>query len=303
VSISDCTVPVRADHQRGALDLKGRVRSRSDRTRSVKSCVWGPWIMIGRREKKERGKTYRLGFRWAAPARLRTSDWLWWRSGGFWGGRSGRQGVGSHGELACVVSVVVRFRQRRREAAGDVRCVGVLWLWASVSIYCRINEAERSGGCVRAREEERCQPRASGPPEIAEIGVAHRRYLQASSRNSAAASRWNQGESKGEEGRGVGVFIEGRILVEGVRVRAQGEIDGGEASGLGRSPARGRREVLTGGAKRSAGGGDLTHGSGVPVWAGTLLGQGRNGVWARRFPPASFLFFLFFLLFYFCFPI
>jgi hypothetical protein len=53
-------VPVRADHQRGALDLKGRVRSRSDRTRLVKSCVCGPWITIGRREKKERSSP-RLG--------------------------------------------------------------------------------------------------------------------------------------------------------------------------------------------------------------------------------------------------
>jgi hypothetical protein len=71
----------------------------------------------------------------------------------------------------------------------------------------------------------------------------------------------------------------------------QGEIDSGEASGVGRSPARGRREVPTGGAKRSAGGGDLTRVSGVPVWAGTLLGQGRNGVWARWFPRPLFYFF------------
>jgi hypothetical protein len=46
--------------------------------------------------------------------------------GGFQGWRSGRRGAGSHDEPACMVSIVVRFWQRRGEAAGDVRREGVL---------------------------------------------------------------------------------------------------------------------------------------------------------------------------------
>jgi hypothetical protein len=67
VACSGWCIPVRADHQRGALDLKGRVRSRSDRTRSVKSCVCVSWITIGRREKKERSSP-RFPVRFAGEA-------------------------------------------------------------------------------------------------------------------------------------------------------------------------------------------------------------------------------------------
>jgi hypothetical protein len=52
---------------------------------------------------------------------------------------------------ASVVSVVVRFWQRREEAARDVRRAGVLWVWVSVSSYYRLNKMERSGRGVVSR--------------------------------------------------------------------------------------------------------------------------------------------------------
>jgi hypothetical protein len=67
VACSGWWVLVCADHQRGALDLKGRVWSISDHTRLIKSCVCGPWITIGRREKKERSSP-RFPVRFAGEA-------------------------------------------------------------------------------------------------------------------------------------------------------------------------------------------------------------------------------------------
>jgi hypothetical protein len=60
-----------------------------------------------------------------------------------------------HGELGSLVGVEDCVQAYERSAAGDVRRASELRVQSSVSIYGKINEAERSGGCTRAREEGR----------------------------------------------------------------------------------------------------------------------------------------------------
>jgi hypothetical protein len=102
------------------------------------------------------------------------------------------------------------------------------------SFPCVIDSTKGVSGSGRARGERRCPARVSGPPEITGIGVAPRRYLRASTRNSAAASRCPRGKQKGRKRGESELFKVGRGMLRGLGF---GPID----RWLGKSPCRRRR--------------------------------------------------------------
>jgi hypothetical protein len=108
------------------------------------------------------------------------------------------------------------FQRRRRRAARDDAATVSFGQAMYCSFPCEIDPTKGVSGSTRAREERRCQARASRPPGIAGIGVAPRRYLRASMRNSTAAIRCLRGKAKGRKIGGSGIFIAGVGLENGL---------------------------------------------------------------------------------------
>jgi hypothetical protein len=94
-------------------------------------------------------------------------------------------------------------------SAGDARGDSVLQAMTRSLILCEIDSTKRVNGSARAREERGCPAWASGPPDIARIGVAPRRCQRASTRNPAAASRHPREKAKARRRGESGLFKEG----------------------------------------------------------------------------------------------
>jgi hypothetical protein len=87
-----------------------------------------------------------------------------------------------------VVEELDRIQYREGGAAGVPLGDGELWKTTLAAFLCEIERTKGISGCVRLLGREGEQEEVAGVPDVVGIGGAHRQYLRASTRNSAAAS-------------------------------------------------------------------------------------------------------------------